>query len=56
MTDSRDHPNSYTMDIVSSFIRDKEAETNYLTPSCSEVKNGGAIPPLPLRLHGLVLN
>jgi hypothetical protein len=25
-------------------------------PSGAEVKNGGAIPPLPIRLHGVVLN
>jgi hypothetical protein len=25
-------------------------------PSSSEVKNGGAIPPLPIHLHGVVLN
>jgi hypothetical protein len=26
------------------------------SPSSAQVKNGGAIPPLPIRLHGLVLN
>jgi hypothetical protein len=25
-------------------------------PSSADVKNGGAIPPLPLRLYGVVLN
>jgi hypothetical protein len=25
-------------------------------PANAELKNGGAIPPLPIRLHGVVLN
>jgi hypothetical protein len=31
-------------------------EVDYSLPSGAEVKNGGAIPPVPLRLHVVVLN
>jgi hypothetical protein len=33
-----------------------EREADHSPPSSAEIKNGGAIPPLPIRLHGLVLN
>jgi hypothetical protein len=31
-------------------------EADHSSPSSEEVKNGGAIPPLPIRLYGVVLN
>jgi hypothetical protein len=31
-------------------------DANYSSPSSAEVKNGGAIALLPIRLHGVVLN
>jgi hypothetical protein len=31
-------------------------EAVHLPPSSAEVKNGGAIPPLPIHLYGVVLN
>jgi hypothetical protein len=31
-------------------------EADHSPPSSAEVKNGGAIPPLPVRLHGVVLH
>jgi hypothetical protein len=31
-------------------------ETYHSPPSIVEVKNGGAIPPLPIRLHGALLS
>jgi hypothetical protein len=31
-------------------------EADYLTPDSVEVKNGGAVPPFPIRLHGVVHN
>jgi hypothetical protein len=31
-------------------------EADHSLPYFAEVKNGGAIPPLPIRPHGLVLN
>jgi hypothetical protein len=31
-------------------------EVDHLFPSSAEVKNGEAVPPLPLRLHVVVLN
>jgi hypothetical protein len=30
-------------------------EADHSHPSTAEVKNGGAIPPLPIRLHDIVL-
>jgi hypothetical protein len=33
-------------------IKRPERETDHSPPSCAEVKNGGTIPPLPVRLHG----
>jgi hypothetical protein len=33
-----------------------EREADDSPPSSSEIKNGGAVPPLPIRLHGVVLN
>jgi hypothetical protein len=49
---------SYPMSPGSSFFGVKRPgrETDHSPPSSAEVKNGGAIPPLPLRLHGVVLN
>jgi hypothetical protein len=57
-TGSRAHPAFYPMGIVDSFPGDKAAgrEADHSPPSSAEVKNGGAIPPLPIRLHGAVLN
>jgi hypothetical protein len=31
-------------------------EADHLPPSSVEVKNDGVVPPLPTRLHGVVLN
>jgi hypothetical protein len=31
-------------------------EANHSPPSSAEVKNGEAVPPLPIFLHGMVLN
>jgi hypothetical protein len=31
-------------------------ETDHSPPSSAEVKNDGAIPPIPIHLHGMVLN
>jgi hypothetical protein len=31
-------------------------EVNHSSPYTAEVKNGGAIPPLPICLRGVVLN
>jgi hypothetical protein len=31
-------------------------EADHSSPSSAEVKNGGAVPPLPICLHGIVLN
>jgi hypothetical protein len=31
-------------------------EADHSPPSGAKIKNGGAIPPLPIILHGVVLN
>jgi hypothetical protein len=31
-------------------------EADHSTPSSADVRNGGAILPFPMRLHGIVLN
>jgi hypothetical protein len=37
-------------------VKRKKREDDYSPAPTAEVKNGGAIPPLPLCLHGTVLN
>jgi hypothetical protein len=41
---------------LTSGVKRPGREVNYLCPSSAEVKSGGAIPSLPSRLHGVVLN
>jgi hypothetical protein len=41
---------------LSSSVKRLGREADHSRPSSAEVKNGGAIPPLPIRLHGVVLN
>lgn len=52
------HPTFYAMatGAVSPEVKWKGSEPNHSLLSRSEVKIGGAIPPLPLRLHVVVLN
>jgi hypothetical protein len=50
---SEAHPASYPM-VAGGKAAEREAD-NSPAPS-AEVKNDGAIPPLPIRLHGVVLN
>jgi hypothetical protein len=53
-TGSAAHLDSYPMGTGGSFSGTKRTvrEAGHLPPSIAEVKNGGAIPPLPIRLHG----
>jgi hypothetical protein len=37
-------------------VKRQGLEADNSSPSSAEVKNDGAIPPLPIRLHGVVLN
>jgi hypothetical protein len=37
-------------------VKRQEREVDHSLPSCVQVKNGGAIPPLPIRLYDVVLN
>jgi hypothetical protein len=56
-TSSGAHPDSYlmrTMDYSPGVKRPKR-EADRSPPPSAEVKNGGDIPPSPIRLHGLVL-
>jgi hypothetical protein len=52
------HPAFYAMVMgpVSPWAKRPGHEAYHLTPSSSEVKNGGAIIPLLIRLHGVVVN
>jgi hypothetical protein len=52
------HPASYLMGTGGSFPEVKRSgrEADHPPPSSAEVKNGGAILPLPPCLNGLVLN
>jgi hypothetical protein len=49
-TDSGAHPASYPMDTgaISPEIKKLVPETDHSPPSSAKVKNGGAIPPLPI--------
>jgi hypothetical protein len=37
-------------------LKQPEREGDHSPPTSADVKNCGAIPPLPIRLHSLVLN
>jgi hypothetical protein len=52
------HPASYTIDARNSSPRLElpGREADHSTLSNTEIKNSGAMPPLPMRLHGKVLN
>jgi hypothetical protein len=52
------HTASYTMGlwVLSPEVKRPGREADYTLPSSAEVKNGGAIPALPISLHGVVLN
>jgi hypothetical protein len=41
---------------ASSEVKRPVRESDHSPPSSAEVKNGGAIPPLPIRLRGVMLN
>jgi hypothetical protein len=41
---------------VSLKVKWQKREADHSPPSRTEVKNGGAIPPLPICLHGVMLN
>jgi hypothetical protein len=52
------HQAFYIMVLVAVSLRAKqqECEADHSPPSSAKVKNGGAMPPLPIRLHGMVPN
>jgi hypothetical protein len=41
---------------LSSAVKRQGRKTDYSPPSDAKVMNDGAIPPLPIRLYGLMLN
>jgi hypothetical protein len=45
-----------TQDALSLGEKRQEREADHSPPSTAEVKNGGAIPPLPICINGEVLN
>jgi hypothetical protein len=48
-------PKQWIPGVLSSGVKRPGCEANYSPPSIAEVKNGGVIPPLPIRLHRMVL-
>jgi hypothetical protein len=57
-TGSEAYPASYPVGTEGSSpgVKRPGREIDHSFPSSAEVINGGAIPPLPVRLHGIVLN
>jgi hypothetical protein len=57
-TGSGANPASYPMGMgtFSPGVKRPGREANHSLPSSAEVKNGGAIPPRPICLHGIMLN
>jgi hypothetical protein len=57
-TGSGAHPTFHPMGTRSFFpgVKRQGREANHSPPSNTEVKNGGAVPPFPMHLHGVVLN
>jgi hypothetical protein len=56
-TNSGAHPASCSIGTggISPGVKQLGHEADYSPPSSAEVKNGGAIPPFPICLHGIVL-
>jgi hypothetical protein len=57
-TGSGTNPVSYTMGTGGCFLMGEVggSEADHSPPSSAEVKNGGALSSLPIRLHGVVLD
>jgi hypothetical protein len=57
-TGSGAHPASYPKGTgaLSPGVKRAGRETDYSFPSSADVKNGRAIPPLPIHQHGMVPN
>jgi hypothetical protein len=55
---SEAHPASYPIGLGALFVGVKQpgCEAHHLPPSSAKVKDGGAIPPFDIHLHGMVLN
>jgi hypothetical protein len=49
-------PIQWVAEALSAEVKRLGREADKSLPSSAEVKNGGAIPPTPTRLHGVVLN
>jgi hypothetical protein len=54
-TASGSRPASYPMATEGHLPERPESEADRSNTSSAEVKSGGAIPPLPIRLHGIML-
>jgi hypothetical protein len=57
-TGSCAHPASYPMVpvVISSGVKRPRRKADHSPPTSAETKNGGAILPLPICLHGILLN
>jgi hypothetical protein len=49
-------PIQWAQGVLSSGIKRPGREADHCPPFNAEVKNDGAIPPLPIRLYGVMLN
>jgi hypothetical protein len=50
------HDKVETQGVISPGEKRPGLEADNSPPSCTTVKNGGVIPPFPVRHHGVVLN
>jgi hypothetical protein len=49
-------PIQWVPSVLSPGVKRQKREINHSSSSSAEAMNGGAIPPLPMRLHDVVLN
>jgi hypothetical protein len=47
-------PIKWVLGVLSPGLNDRGMKFNDLSPSSADVKNNGAIPPIPVRLHAVV--
>jgi hypothetical protein len=49
-------PIQWVPGVLSPGVKRQRREADWSAPSSAEVRNGGAVLPLPIRLHGIVRN
>jgi hypothetical protein len=48
------HTAQWVPGAVSLGVKQQGHEADHSAPSSAEIKSGGAVPPLPIRLHGML--